>query len=1015
MAGKPGGRAWWRDAAPCMCGKTHARHLCCAAMHRNVSHAGELELMTWGSDPLAVHDPWTGKSSEYQAVRTSADDREEGDYVAARGWGNFEVCHCDCPGPCACSVFEIGEHEFNSTQTNELQRVFNEECESDPEQFAKRASPPASGGRYSYDPFARQVGSAFRWTCCGEDMYTLRECHHHGRGCTCDCCFFEKHGHSDPGRAMMGSCSATGPAQYHPSQCNRFLRLPKTPRSFSEWDLARHVRWSPDAHRRLPRLFRQYTMQLLLVWQRQRIPAALVEGLMPRFWHTISEWGCGLGRRFKPSEAVEIHSLKGNPELNGTRGLAQSFHGQKGRYLVQIAGRAKLTALRPENLRAAGGPQHGRARSTAERDSAEAWRLLRASDVPDQDLAEESAEEYSARVWKDAEKRLASREKERLTESKEGKRGEAEGIADLAPGSEPAAGKPLPGITKALGRLSCSECDASKAREDYSKNQASKPLAKRRCTACVAGVRTPTAEVAIGQDETGSERPGGTTTPARAHPAGYDVRASEAVRKKEMQRLKRFVSGSGAPTRAKMVEGTIGPVAALPPGMEMEMRQTLATMTDDQLCMQHSIRLIAAGLTPEIDARGGPAYLHDNETTKHMSDAEWEAKNLEQRESLDRRTAIYHDGILECTAAGAKWLTLTQACNLKEMCKMLGGDSGGFAVHGVPLFEAETGTKWLLNYQEAGGQTAVLVAVIAMQRGTPNALAVLRFLAIEMGAVVDTPAGEGGGTALHFAAMGGLNEAVRVLLEAGASVHSREQDECTPLHLAAQEAKGEAVECLLEAGADPNLLQEAGGTALMMAAQKGCLRAVSALVNAGAAVDVQERKQGGVTALSFAAAKGHAAVVSRLIEAGANVNLNTYGDQIALHEAMLVDSLGAMKETLRVLLRAGADVHLKNRAGYSAMVMAENLSAISPDGRGPSIRTLLQQAELDQRMLVKGALVEVEGLVGAPELNGRGGVVTGWSASKRRYNVQLDAAGSVEEDPPKLVAIKPGNLVADVA
>ena len=44
---------------------------------------------------------------------------------------------------------------------------------------------------------------------------------------------------------------------------------------------------------------------------------------------------------------------------------------------------------------------------------------------------------------------------------------------------------------KAAGGLLCSECDNTKTREEYSKNQASKPAAKRRCKGCVAGVDAP--------------------------------------------------------------------------------------------------------------------------------------------------------------------------------------------------------------------------------------------------------------------------------------------------------------------------------------------------------------------------------------------------------------------------------------------------------------------------------------------------------------------------------------------
>ena len=69
--------------------------------------------------------------------------------------------------------------------------------------------------------------------------------------------------------------------------------------------------------------------------------------------------------------------------------------------------------------------------------------------------------------------------------------------ADRAGGDGASAGlQNVQTKAKVVGGILCSDCGASKAREGYSKNQASKPPAKRRCKACISGVVTPTAEVA---------------------------------------------------------------------------------------------------------------------------------------------------------------------------------------------------------------------------------------------------------------------------------------------------------------------------------------------------------------------------------------------------------------------------------------------------------------------------------------------------------------------------------------
>ena len=67
--------------------------------------------------------------------------------------------------------------------------------------------------------------------------------------------------------------------------------------------------------------------------------------------------------------------------------------------------------------------------------------------------------------------------------------------------------------------------------------------------------------------------------------------------------------------------------------------------------------------------------------------------------------------------------------------------------------------------------------------------------------VVDSP-DEAGWTALMFAAKAGHETIVRLLLDAGASVHLENDAQETALHLAAEHGQTEAARLLLEAGAD---------------------------------------------------------------------------------------------------------------------------------------------------------------------------------------------------------------------
>ena len=146
------------------------------------------------------------------------------------------------------------------------------------------------------------------------------------------------------------------------------------------------------------------------------------------------------------------------------------------------------------------------------------------------------------------------------------------------------------------------------------------------------------------------------------------------------------------------------------------------------------------------------------------------------------------------------------------------------------------------------------------------------------------------------------------------------------------------------------------------------------------------------------------------------------GGHFALHNAMLARSVKATLDTVRIVLRAGADMDVQNNGGFTAMVQAERLSGVPGSGhRGPGIMHLLQQAEVDRRMLERGAPVQVQGLVAAAELNGRSGTVLSWNATKQRYIVQLEVLNPGDADPaepsvsggirdPQPMAIRPANL-----
>lgn len=61
-----------------------------------------------------------------------------------------------------------------------------------------------------------------------------------------------------------------------------------------------------------------------------------------------------------------------------------------------------------------------------------------------------------------------------------------------------------------------------------------------------------------------------------------------------------------------------------------------------------------------------------------------------------------------------------------------------------------------------------------------------------------------GDTPLHIMAIWGDGESVRILIQEGAEIDARGEDDFTPLHNAVEQNKIEVVKLLLDSGANPN-------------------------------------------------------------------------------------------------------------------------------------------------------------------------------------------------------------------
>ena len=138
-------------------------------------------------------------------------------------------------------------------------------------------------------------------------------------------------------------------------------------------------------------------------------------------------------------------------------------------------------------------------------------------------------------------------------------------------------------------------------------------------------------------------------------------------------------------------------------------------------------------------------------------------------------------------------------------------------------------------------------------------------------------------TPLHWAALNGHKEAVRLLLRAGARVDSRSNREHTPLHSAAQNGHVGVVKLLLEAKSDINALSDTETTPLYRAARVGHVETIKVLLAAGA--DVNIATFDGYTALRSAVGYNQIGSVMALLQAAPDMNILDVQGQTALEVA----------------------------------------------------------------------------------------------------------------------------------
>ena len=179
-------------------------------------------------------------------------------------------------------------------------------------------------------------------------------------------------------------------------------------------------------------------------------------------------------------------------------------------------------------------------------------------------------------------------------------------------------------------------------------------------------------------------------------------------------------------------------------------------------------------------------------------------------------------------------------------------------------------------------------------------------------------------TGLHAAAHSGNVAQIEAAIKTGEDIDRREAYGRTALHIATFARKPDAVRALIKNGAKTALLENDKYDAVTVAAVADDEATLRALLNGGASAKLTTSRYDG-TALIAAAHLGHDGVVKQLIAAGAPLDHVNNLHWTALIESIVLGNGGPRHvETLRVLVKAGANLQLTDRSRNTPLALARS-------------------------------------------------------------------------------------------
>jgi ankyrin repeat protein len=199
---------------------------------------------------------------------------------------------------------------------------------------------------------------------------------------------------------------------------------------------------------------------------------------------------------------------------------------------------------------------------------------------------------------------------------------------------------------------------------------------------------------------------------------------------------------------------------------------------------------------------------------------------------------------------------------------------------------------------------------MAACRGDLNRVKML----VESGIDVNTK-DEFGCTPLHWAVLAESPEVADFLISNGAELNAKDSQNLTPL----MAARGASVlELLISKGVDihgQDALQ--GRTKLHMACSEGDKDAVELLIRSGADVNLRDNR--GATPLWIAAQHGRKEIVELLLNKGADINAL---DERRRSTPLLIAARSGHADVVKYLITKGADIHAADNQGMTPLAMA---------------------------------------------------------------------------------------------